>query len=325
MSGPAAAAPAASLAIEVRGLIKRFGAVTAVNGLDLEVPRGVCYGILGPNGAGKTTTIEMLEGLQVPTSGELKVLGRTWERDSTELRRRIGVQLQDTRFFDQLTVRETLQLFRSFVREGLSVDEAIERVHLGPKQRTLVMHLSGGQRQRLALATALIHNPELLFLDEPTTGLDPQARASVWDVITALKRQGRTVLLTTHYMEEAEQLCERIFIFDAGKIIAQGAPHELVSRYGGQGSIELETEPALPAEVLSALPGIGAVTPLEKGWLLRVDDLQRASPALLAAAAVRKVSVVRMLSSRPTMNDVFLALTGRTIRGEGGGGEQDAA
>ena len=324
MSG-APTTPGASLAVEVRGLIKRFGPVTAVNGLDLLLPRGGCFGILGPNGAGKTTTIEMLEGLQVPTSGELKILGRTWARDTEALRRLIGVQLQETRFIDRLTVRETLELFRSFVREAMSADEALELVQLGPKQRTLVMDLSGGQRQRLALATALLHNPELLFLDEPTTGLDPQARASVWDVITALKRQGRTVLLTTHYMEEAEHLCDRIFIFDHGKIIAEGSPAELVSRHGGGGSIELETEPALPAEALAGLPGIASATPREAGWVLRVEQLQRAMPALLAAVAERNAVVLKMLTSRPTMNDVFLALTGRSIRGEGESEARDAA
>jgi ABC-2 type transport system ATP-binding protein len=309
--------PEGTPAIRVRALVKRFGAFTAVNGLDLEVPRGQCCGILGPNGAGKTTTIEMLEGLQEPTSGELEVLGRSWRRDAEALRGLIGVQLQETRFFGHLTVKETLELFHSFTPDSaMTVGQALDLVHLGPKAGTQVAGLSGGQRQRLALATALMHGPQLVFLDEPTTGLDPQARASVWDVIRSLKAQGRTVLLTTHYMEEAEQLCDRVFIFDHGKIIAEGSPRELVERHGGQASIRLHTEPELPAEVLSASPGVLSVAREGEGWFLGVQDPQRTVPAVLTVAAERRVAIRSLVTSQPTMNDVFLALTGRSIRGE---------
>lgn len=220
---------AAPVAVRVRTLRKSYRDVVAVDGIDLDVRTGECFGLLGPNGAGKTTTIEICEGLTTPDSGEVEVLGRRWSTDEHELRQRLGIQLQETQLTDKLTVEETIRLFRSFYRQGPPIDHVIRLVQLDEKRRARVGALSGGQKQRLALACALIGDPELLFLDEPTTGLDPQARRQLWDLIDDLKRSGRTILLTTHYMDEAEHLCDRVAIMDHGHVIARGTPNELMA------------------------------------------------------------------------------------------------
>src|SRR5437764_11451440 len=226
-----------TLAIECRNLRKRYPArptpVDAVNGIDLEVQQGECFGLLGPNGAGKTTTIEICEGLTDPDAGTVELLGLNWKSGSKELRQRIGIQLQETQFPDKLTVEETLSLFRSFYHRGIAVDEAIRIAQLEEKRAARGGGLSGGQKQRLAMACALVGDPELLFLDEPTTGLDPQARRHLWDLVDDLKRAGRTIILTTHYMDEAERLCDRVAIMDHGRIIALGTPAQLIASVGG--------------------------------------------------------------------------------------------
>jgi ABC-2 type transport system ATP-binding protein len=306
-------------AIEVRQLVKRFDDVVAVNGVDLAVPAGACVGLLGPNGAGKTTTVEILEGLQEPTSGSVRVLGRTWEEGEHEIRARIGVQLQETQLEGRLTVEETLRLFRSFYPRGISVDEVIRIVQLDEKRRAYVKKLSGGQRQRLALATALVADPELLFLDEPTTGLDPQARRALWDVIEGLRGRGRTVLLTTHYMEEAERLCDRVVIMDHGKVVAEGTPTELISRLGGAQLIELSSVPALAPDAWSGVPGLVAVRQNDGTAVLSVKELHLALPAVLAAAQARGGALERLSTRQATLDDVFLSLTGRSLREEDGG------
>jgi ABC-2 type transport system ATP-binding protein len=219
-------------AVWCRDLRKRYGDVVAVDGLSLEVARGECFGLLGPNGAGKTTTIEILEGLLPPDGGEVELLGMTWRSNEQQLRQRLGVQLQETQLPEKLTVEETMQLFRAFYHRGHSVDELLRMVELEPKRRSWVGKLSGGQKQRLALACALAGNPDLLFLDEPTTGLDPQSRRQLWDLLRNIRSAGGTILLTTHYMDEAEVLCDRVAIVDQGRVIASGAPRDLIASLG---------------------------------------------------------------------------------------------
>ena len=228
--------------IALRGsrLVKRYGEVVAVDGLDLEVRAGECFGLLGPNGAGKTTTVEILEGLTAPDGGTVEILGRSWSDDPRGLRERIGIQLQETQLAEKLTVLETITLFRSFYRKGLDPAEVMRIVQLEDKEKAWVRKLSGGQKQRLSLAAALVGDPEILFLDEPTTGLDPQSRRQVWDLVSAYKARGGTVLLTTHYMEEAERLCDRVAVVDHGRIIEEGTPRGLIDKHVGtpEGTLE---------------------------------------------------------------------------------------
>jgi ABC-2 type transport system ATP-binding protein len=319
-------------AIRIEGLVKRYADVVAVNGLDLEVRRGECFGLLGPNGAGKTTTIEILEGLLDATAGSVEVLGRRWDRDGDALRARIGVALQETKLFDRLTVEETLRLFRTFYADAdaLGVEAVLADLQLGDKRGAWVMKLSGGQRQRLAVALGLIGNPELLFLDEPTTGLDPQSRRALWDTIAALRARGKTVVLTTHYMDEAERLCDRVAIVDHGKRIALGTPSELIDQLGGHHVIELATDPPLSVETLAGVPGVRAVRVLggenEAGGgggggvggggavSVSIEEPHVALPALVARLGERGARPTRLLSRTATLDDVFLSLTGRTLR-----------
>src|ERR1700741_2550922 len=228
----------ANAALRVRNLCKSYKDVKAVNGLDLEVRAGECFGLLGPNGAGKTTTVEICEGLTLPDSGEVEVLGRRWSSDAPQLRQRLGIQLQDTQLSEKLTVHETVRLFRSFFQQGEGASAVIARVQLEEKASSRVGGLSGGQKQRLALACALVGDPDFLFLDEPTTGLDPQARRQLWDLIDEFRASGRTILLTTHYMDEAERLCDRVAIMDHGKVIALGTPRELIASIGIEHMLE---------------------------------------------------------------------------------------
>ena len=245
-------------AISCRGLVKRYGAVEAVRGLDLEVKRGECFGLLGPNGAGKTTTIEILEGLLEPTAGDVLVLGQHWNGGQRALRERLGITLQETHLPDKSTVGEILQLFRSFYRDGRDVDDVLGKVALNEKRDARYEHLSGGQKQRLAVACALVGAPDLLFLDEPTTGLDPQSRRQLWELVVDFRAGGGTVLITTHYMEEAERLCDRVGIVDHGKMIALGTPRELIASLGGQEVVEFTSDAKLDGDALAKLPGVKA-------------------------------------------------------------------
>jgi ABC-2 type transport system ATP-binding protein len=233
----------------LRGVKKAFADVKAVDGVDLEVARGECFGLLGPNGAGKTTTIEICEGLTTPDAGTVELLGLKWGANANELRQRIGIQLQETQFPEKLTVEETLRLFRSFFKRGISVEESIKTAQLEEKRGARVGGLSGGQKQRLAMATALVGDPELLFLDEPTTGLDPQARRHLWDLVDDLKHAGRTIILTTHYMDEAERLCDRVAIMDHGNVIALGTPNELIASIGGEDIVEFAVVESIDSPV----------------------------------------------------------------------------
>jgi ABC-2 type transport system ATP-binding protein len=301
------------LAIEVERLVKRFGDLVAVDGIDLRVPAGTCLGLLGPNGAGKTTTVEILEGLQRPTSGRVRVLGRSWDDDPDALRARIGGTLQETRFHEKLTVEETLTLFRSFYPRGLAVETALAQVALEEKRGARVGTLSGGQKQRLALAVGLVGDPELLFLDEPTTGLDPASRRGLWTIIEGLKGRGRTVVLTTHYMEEAAVLCDDIVIVDHGKVVARGTPAALVQSLGGEQLVEFVARPELPPRALESVPGFSGRRERGETVSLSVQALHEAVPALLRIADDHGSELVQLSTRAATLDDVFLALTGRSL------------
>jgi len=306
----------AALALDVRALRKSYGAVVAVNGLDLQVRTGECFGLLGPNGAGKTTTIEICEGLLAPDGGEVVVLGCRWDRDEHTLRQRLGVQLQETQFAEKLTVAETVRLFRSFYTRGPTVDDTIRRVQLEEKRGARVNALSGGQKQRLSVACALAGEPELLFLDEPTTGLDPQSRRQLWELVEELRSSGTTIVLTTHYMDEAERLCDRIAIVDRGAIIAQGTPRELIRSLGAEQVVECAVRDGehLPSESVAALPGV--IRSRHDGSLhsLQVAAAHEVIPALLALIARLGLTLTELRTHSPTLEDVFVSLTGRHLR-----------
>jgi ABC-2 type transport system ATP-binding protein len=308
-------------AIRVAGLHKQYpgrdGPIKAVDGLDLEVRTGECFGLLGPNGAGKTTTVEVLEGLNRPTSGDVEVLGRRWESQASEIRERIGVTLQETRFPEKSTLRELVGLFRGFYHEGLEPDDVLGRVSLDSKANSYVEQLSGGQQQRLAVAVALVGDPELLFLDEPTTGLDPQSRRQLWDVIIDLRDRGRTTVLTTHYMDEAERLCDRVAIIDRGRVIALGSPADLIARLGGEHIVEFAVGGDEPAPVPSAFAELSTVLGTRAegdGYALTVGAPHRAIPALLDYLEAVGRPLARLTTRQVSLEDVFVALTGRHLR-----------
>jgi len=308
---------ATKAALRVRTLRKAYKDVVAVDGIDLDVQAGECFGLLGPNGAGKTTTIEICEGLTEPDSGEVELLGLHWRSDSEALRQRLGIQLQETQLSDKLTVLETLQLFRSFFRQGPGAEEAIQKVQLEEKRDARVGNLSGGQKQRLALACALVGDPDLLFLDEPTTGLDPQARRQLWDLIEEFKLAGRTILLTTHYMEEAERLCDRVAIMDHGKVISQGTPRELIASIGVEHVVEFSAGSiTLDLAGISRIPGVRDVRSENGGVLMQVTELHQAVPALLAELGRQGVPLTELRTHSATLEDVFVHLTGRHLRDE---------
>jgi ABC-2 type transport system ATP-binding protein len=306
--------PQTTAAVRCRGLVKRYADVVAVDGLDLTVERGECFGLLGPNGAGKTTTIEILEGLTPPDAGEVEVLGTTWAASASYLREKLGISLQETQLTEKLTVEETLRLFASFYKDSRDPDAVLASLSLEEKRKSRVGKLSGGQKQRLAVACALVGNPEVLFLDEPTTGLDPQSRLELWEQIGAFRAGGGTVLLTTHYMDEAERLCDRVAIVDHGKIIALGTPPELISSLHAANVIEFAAEPDLPETVLAALPGVSEHRRRGPNWSLAVGELTESVPALLAAVERAGSRLVHLSTHQATLEDLFVSLTGRALR-----------
>src|SRR5579872_1175118 len=306
-------------AIQCRDLRKTYdGKVEAVRGLNLEIQAGECFGLLGPNGAGKTTTIEILEGLLDPTSGEVTIFGHAWVKNSREMREWLGISLQETRLSEKLTVRETIELFASFYREPRSSEEVLNDLQLGEKADAFVGKLSGGQRQRLAVATALVGNPKILFLDEPTTGLDPQSRRQLWDIIRNFQRGGGTVLLTTHYMDEAERLCDRLAIVDHGQVIAEGTPSDLIERLGGHHMVEFEASgnsgDGAALDVWRVLPGVESLRQDDGLISLTVREPHRTIPALLDAVETQGSQLLHLTTRQASLEDVFVNLTGRHLR-----------
>jgi ABC-2 type transport system ATP-binding protein len=305
----------APVALYCAGLVKRFTDVTAVNGLDLEVFSGECFGLLGPNGAGKTTTVEILEGLTPADEGTVELLGQRWHSgDDRALRERLGVQLQETQLAEKVTVEETLRLFRSFYKRGHDVDEVIHTVALEEKRNARVGKLSGGQKQRLAVACALVSDPELLFLDEPTTGLDPQARLSLWAIVEKFRAGGGTILLTTHYMEEATRLCDRVAIMDHGKMIALGTPTELIDSLGADQIIEFRVTKEIAEDQLTQLAAVKHQHKRGDVYALTVSEIGVAMPALLAEIKRQESELVTLTTHQATLEDVFVSLTGRMLR-----------
>lgn len=304
----------AAHAVLCHDLRKHYPDVKAVDGLDLDVLPGECFGLLGPNGAGKTTTIEILEGLTTPDGGRVEIFGMNWNDREHEIRERIGISLQETQLNEKLTVFETLRLFRSFYRDGRSPDDLLRDLSLDEKRNARVGKLSGGQKQRLAVACALIGNPDILFLDEPTTGLDPQSRLQLWDVVTKFRSTGGTVLLTTHYMDEAERLCDRIAIVDHGKRIALGTPAELIAQLQAPNIIEFTTEPQMTTDDFAQLPGFHGSTRRGDAWALRVDSLAAAVPVLLSRIEQQGSKLLTLSTHAATLEDLFVSLTGRELR-----------
>jgi ABC-2 type transport system ATP-binding protein len=302
------------LALRVRGIRKAYPKVLAVDGLDLDVRRGEVFGLLGPNGAGKTTTLEMIEGITAPDAGEIQLLGLDWKRHGREIRSRIGVQLQSTSLFNKITPREALDLYGSYYPRRRKAEDLLELVQLTDKADAYHVTLSGGQMQRLALALALVNDPELVFLDEPTTGLDPQARRGLWDVVRQIRDEGRTVILTTHYMDEAEVLCDRLAIMDHGRLLTAGTPLGLIQELSIPSVVELTFDGTAPdpgpfaAQLGLAVAGRG------DAWEIPTRDPKALLPRLLEAAETGAVPYKQIHVRRATLEDVFLHLTGRSLR-----------
>jgi ABC-2 type transport system ATP-binding protein len=307
-------APAQAAPISVQNLIKRYGEVAAVAGVSFEVRRGEVFGLLGPNGAGKTTTVEIIEGLRTRDGGEVTVCGFDPLHTPNEVKERLGVALQATALADKIGVCEALELFASFYRRRADIEQLLQTVALEEKAASRFDTLSGGQQQRLAIALALVNDPEVVILDEPTTGLDAQARRELHGVIERLKREGKTVLLTTHYIEEAERLCDRVAIIDHGKIIALGAPRELIAQSRGQARIELRTTAPVTLAELRQLPFVESVAESGGAYLLRSSDAPHALIELVKWLEAGQYELEDLHITRPTLEDVFIELTGRKIR-----------
>ncbi len=300
--------------ITIRGLRKYYGDIKAVDGVTLEVRENEIFGILGPNGAGKTTTLEMVETLREPDSGEIQVMGLDVRREARAVKEIIGVQLQTTVFFDELTVRETIDLFSAFYPRTLPVDEVVAMAELQEKTDARVNELSGGQHKRLSIALALVNDPGIVFLDEPTTGLDPQARRRIWEMVKHLRGQDKTVVITTHYIEEAEYLCDRVAVMDHGSIIALGTPDELINEHVSDSIITFRLTPPLDEETVKRLHGVVSLQAEEGEYTVTTSVPQETLIGIVAMAYEKGVVAEDINMKRATLEDVFLKITGRRIR-----------
>ena len=301
-------------AISIEDLKKYYGQIKAVDGISLEVEEREIFGILGPNGAGKTTTLEMVETLREPDSGRITVRGLDVRKDARALREIIGVQLQTTVFFDNLTVRETIDLFSAFYPRALSVGELVELAELGDKMGSRVKDLSGGQHKRLSIALALVNDPSIVFLDEPTTGLDPQARRRIWEIVEHLQEQGKTVVITTHYIEEAEYLCDRVAVMDMGRVVALGTPDRLIDEFVSESVISFRLHPPVDKSVVEGIAGVTSVQGEDGGYHVTTAAPQETLMGIFAMAREREAVADEINMKRATLEDVFLKITGRRIR-----------
>lgn len=302
------------MALELKDLCKSFKGLIATDHISLQIDRGEYIALLGPNGAGKTTLVEMIEGIQKPDSGEIRIFGATYEQEESRIRQKIGFSLQETRFMDKLTVRETLALFLSFYQVPMKQGrELLALTGLAEKEQTYVVHLSGGQRQKLALCIALAHAPEILILDEPTTGLDPAARREIWQIIRNLKQQGTTLILTTHYLEEAEYLCERILIMHRGSFLAQGTLQQLLKEHNMHEVIEFSCSEKLSRQAIQSLPGILHAESKETTEMLFVEEITRTLPGLLQLVRSQGTTLHSLECRKQNLDDLFLSMTGKTL------------
>ena len=300
--------------VEVKGLTKRYGDVMAANKVSFDIEKGEIFGLLGPNGAGKTTTVELIEGLRKPDSGFIKVCGIDTSDRIDKVKELIGVQLQTTTLYDKIRIGEAIDLFGGYYQKSLPTAQILDGVSLSDKRDSFVEALSGGQRQRLALALALVNDPEILFLDEPTTGLDPQARRNVWDIVERLRERGKTIILTTHYMEEAERLCDRIGIMNQGKIIALDAPRDLIANQNLESAIELITSNGVGTEFFHKLPNVSNITQDGDRFILHTKEASRILTELIRLSEGNGLNLEAISVRRATLEDVFLELTGKKLR-----------
>jgi ABC-2 type transport system ATP-binding protein len=303
--------------VEINGVEKSFKDIKAVKGIDLVIQEGEFLGLLGPNGAGKTTLIEIIEGIQQPDKGEIRILGKGWKQHAEELHRTIGLALQETKFMDKLSVKETLQMFASFYElDNARIEEVLDLVNLQAKKKSYTVNLSGGQRQRLALGVALLHKPKILLLDEPTTGLDPAARREVWNILEKLKREENiSMILTTHYMEEAEFLCDRIVIMDQGKFIAQGTLQELITGYSEGEIIEFSLEQPMlqdPQQVIKGVRSVHWDAPLRRGKMT-VESISKTLPLFIQYLTEHNLTLAELECRKMTLDDLFISMTGRKL------------
>lgn len=302
-----------SESIEVKNLVKKYGKLIAVNDISFSVKKGEIFGLLGENGAGKTTTLEIIEGLRKPTSGKVLVLGKDIKTHISEIKERIGVQLQSSAYYDFLNLDEILKLFGSFYKNQIDSDRLLKMVHLEDKKRSYISQLSGGQKQRFSIVASLINDPELVFLDEPTTGLDPLARRNLWDVITEIRKQGKTIILTTHYMEEAERLCDRVAIMDKGKILIMGETHKLIEKVKNPYRVTFYTEslaPKIMKEIHACCGAVSNPTGKNNYYELEIHDKKLFNQIL---DIIQRNKIEDFTVGRATLEDLFLELTGKVI------------